>query len=180
MPPASTEFEALYESFKRQVFNLTISYLQNQEDAEEITQDVFLEVYRSMEGFKDQSAVSTWIYRITINKCLDFIKYKNRKRRFAVLTRLFHPETGALVQDPPDFHHPGIALEQQEKSAILFKAIDQLPDNQKSAFLLSKVEGLGNKEISAVMEMSVGAVESLLQRAKENLRKLLADWYKNE
>ena len=80
---SSEELEHIYFQYNKRVYNTVLSYVQNIEDAEEITQDVFLEVYRSSENFKGESSLSTWIYRIAINKCLDFIKYKNRKKRFA-------------------------------------------------------------------------------------------------
>ena len=169
----SPSFLEIYDRFKNKVYNTVIGYLQNTEDAEEVTQDVFLEVYRSVEKFKGESSLSTWIYRISVNKSLDFIKAKNRKKRFAFITSIFDKDSGELKHDHSDFIHPGVTLENKERSTILFNAINQLPENQKTAFILSKVEGLGNKEISEIMEMSVGAIESLLSRAKENLKKLL-------
>jgi RNA polymerase sigma-70 factor (ECF subfamily) len=73
----------------------------------------------------------------------------------------------------PDFHHPGVALDKKENAARLFKAISQLPDNQKTAFTLHKLEDLSYQEVSDVMKTSVSAVESLMHRAKQNLRKIL-------
>lgn len=170
-------FQEIYETYKNKVFNTVISYLQNHEDAEEVTQDVFVEVHRSASNFEGKSSLSTWIYRISINKSLDFIKSKNRKKRFAFMSSLFNA-SGDLQHDAPNFYHPGVALEQKENAAILFKAIDSLPENQKTAFILSKVEGLSYAEISEVMQMSVSSVESLLFRAKQNLQKELSNFYK--
>jgi RNA polymerase sigma-70 factor (ECF subfamily) len=166
-------FIEIYEQHKRIVYTTVLSYLQSTEDAEEVTQDVFVEVHRSIQKFKGESTITTWIYRISINKSLDFLKAKNRKKRFAFITSLWHPESGKLQHDPGNFEHPGVLLENKEKSALLFAALYRLPEKQKTAFILSKVDGLGNIEISRIMEMSVGAVESLLSRAKENLRKEL-------
>ena len=165
-------FLEIYEEFKGKVFNTVIGYLQNVEDAEEVTQDIFVEIHHSINSFEGKSSLSTWIYRISINKSLDFIKAKKRKKRFAFISSLFN-DSGELKHDAPHFYHPGVILENKEKSAILFSAIDSLAENQKTAFLLSKVEGLGNKEIAEVMNMNVGGVESLLSRAKDNLRKKL-------
>lgn len=162
-------FQEIYDTFKNKVFNTVISYVQNIEDAEEVTQDVFLEVHRSSGSFEGKSSLSTWIYRIAVNKSLDHIKNRNRKKRFAFLTALFD-ESGAVKHDHSDFHHPGIALENKENAAILFRKIGELPENQKTAFILSKVEGLSYNEISEVMQLSNSSVESLLVRAKQNLR----------
>ena len=95
--------EHIYYQYNKRIYNTVLSYVQNIEDAEEITQDVFLEVYRSSENFKGDSSLSTWINRIAINKCLDFIKYKNRKKRFAVISQLFDAQSGELVHDKADF-----------------------------------------------------------------------------
>lgn len=170
--------EQLYQHFQHRVFNTVISYLQNQEDATEVTQDVFVEVFHSAAGFKGESSVSTWIYRIAVNKCLDRLRYRNRKKRFAFVTSLFSSTTGEVRFDKPDFFHPGVAAENKEKAAILFKAIDALPDQQRTAFLLAFVEDLPRQEVADVMKMNLKAVESLLQRAKGNLRGMLEDFYR--
>jgi RNA polymerase sigma factor (sigma-70 family) len=170
-------FKEFYENFKSIVFNTAISFVQNPEEAEEITQDVFVEVHESASNFKQESSASTWVYRITVNKSLDFLRHRKRKKRFAFLTSIFQKESGELTIDFPDFHHPGVALENKEKAAILFKAIGQLPENQKTAFVLSQVEQLPQKEIAEVMKASEKAIESLVQRAKVNLKKELEKFY---
>lgn len=162
-------FQEIYDTFKNKVFNTVISYVQNAEDAEEVTQDVFLEIHRSSGSFQGKSSLSTWIYRIAVNKSLDHIKNRNRKKRFAFITELFD-ESGVVKHDHTDFHHPGIALEDKENAVILFRKINELPENQKTAFILSKIEGLSYNEISEVMQLSNSSVESLLVRAKQNLR----------
>ena len=167
--------EELYNLFKNRVYNTIISYVQSEADAEELTQDVFIEIFNSINKFKSESNLSTWIYRIAVNKSLDFIRYTKRKKRFSIITSIFNPKTGELSVDQPDFIHPGVEMDLRERSVILFKAIDKLPENQKTAFILSKVEGLSNKEIMEIMNVSVSSVESLLFRAKQNLRKLLND-----
>jgi RNA polymerase sigma factor (sigma-70 family) len=171
-----SSFQEIYDQYKNKVFNTVISYLQNQEDAEEVTQDVFVEIHHSINSFEGKSALGTWIYKISVNKSLDFIKRKNRKKRFAFITNLFD-ESGSIKHDFPNFHHPGVILENKEKSAILFKAIHQLPENQKTAFILSKVEGLSYAEISDIMQTTISSVESLLFRAKQNLQKQLSDFF---
>lgn len=168
----SNNFEKLYNQYKILVYNLALNYLQNIEDAEEITQDVFLQLIRSIEKFKEQSSIKTWIYRITINKCLDFIKQKNSKKRFFDFGKKSNSENEIL--NISTFEHPGILLENQEKSVILFEVINQLSENQKTAFLLSKLDGLSNPEISEIMQLSISAVESLIFRAKTSLKEKLS------
>ena len=171
-------FRELVESYRDRVFNSCIGILQNAEDAEDITQEVFIEVFHSVKNFKAESKLSTWIYRIAVTKSLDHLRSKKRKKRFAFVKSIFGENDNKLRVDPPDFVHPGIQLENKEMAAYLFKAIEQLPENQKVAFTLHKVEGLSYQEISEVMKTSASSVESLMFRAKQNLQKTLADFYK--
>jgi len=172
--------EHLFNIYSKKVYNTVISYLQNAEDAEETTQDVFIEVFGSINTFKKNSNLSTWIYRITVNKSLDRIRYNKRKKRFAVINDLFDSMTGEVskeVEREADFYHPGMEIEKKESSAILFKAVNKLPENQKTAFILSKIEGLSYKEISEIMKTGIPSVESLLFRSKQNLKKYLSRYY---
>jgi RNA polymerase sigma-70 factor (family 1) len=170
-------FNQLFTLYKDKVFNTALSYLHNAADAEEATQDVFIEIYQSASKFEGKSKVGTWIYRITVNKCLDRLRYQKRKKRFAFVVSIFKQGTGELQHDYAHFDHPGVKLESKEDAAVLFKAIDTLPENQKTAFILSQIEELSQKEIAEVMNASIKAIESLIQRAKGNLRKELADFY---
>ena len=167
-------FKELVETWQDMVYNTSIGFLQNEEDAEDISQEVFIKVYQSIYSFKGQSKLSTWIYRITVSKCLDHLRKKKRKKRFAFMQGLYGNDD-TLATDPPDFIHPGVKTESKEKSIALFKAIDKLPENQKTAFVLNKVEELSYREISEIMDSSESAVDSLLQRAKKNLQILLRD-----
>ncbi len=165
-----TAFKILFENFKSRVFNTCLSYVQHTEEAEEITQDVFIEIHRSVGLYKGESALSTWIYRISVNKCLDFLRHRKRKKRSGLLVSLFKKDSTELQVDAPHFDHPGVVLENKEKAALLFKVIDNLPNQQKTAFILSQIEDLPQKEIATIMKLSEKAIESLLQRAKANLR----------
>jgi len=171
LPGHSADFDTLYRHYKDRVFNTVLGYVQNTEDAEELTQDVFVEVHRGLQAFRGDASAGTWIYRIAVNKACDFLRRRNRKKRFGLLFRL--NADGRQPAPLSDFHHPGILLEHKERAAILFAAIARLPENQQTAFILARLEDLGNKDIAAIMQLSVGAVESLLSRAKENLRKQL-------
>src|SRR5450432_648445 len=151
------------------VYNTVLGIIQNAEDAEDIAQDVFVQVFESIHGFKEESKLSTWLYRIAVSKAMDHLRRKKRKKRFAFVQSIFG-NNEELVNDPPDFFHPGIILENKQNAAVLFKAIKTLPQNQHTAFILNKIEGLSYQEISDIMKLSVSAVDSLLQRAKANLR----------
>jgi RNA polymerase sigma factor (sigma-70 family) len=151
------------------VFNLCLNYLQNTHDAEEVTQDVFMKVHSKMAGFKGTSELRTWIYRITINQCLDFLKRKKRHKRFGfhVFIQTDVREDSAVFST---FDHPGIQLENKEATERIFRCMNRLPERQKTVLLLKTLEDLSQKEIAEVMDQSVKAIESLLSRAKANLR----------
>lgn len=169
-------FKLIVESRKDLVYNTALGLLQNAEDAEDITQEVFIKVYESVHQFKGESAFSTWLYKIAVTKSLELIRSRKRKKRFAFISSLLG-DNNELRHDPPDFHHPGVQLDNRERASRLFKSIAKLPDNQKIAFTLHKLEGIPYQEISEVMGLSVSAVESLIHRAKNNLRKDLEDYY---
>ncbi len=172
-----TAFKTIVETWQNMVYNTALGIVQNAEDAEDIAQEVFVQVYQSISSFKGESKFSTWLYRITVTKSLDHERKKKRKKRFAFVKSLFGEQNEVLV-NPPDFHHPGVALDNKEDAAVLFRAIADLPDNQRIAFTLNKVEGLSYQEVSDAMKTTISSVESLMHRAKNNLKKYLEDYYK--
>ena len=127
--------------------------------------------------FREDAELSTWIYRIAVNKSLDFLRRQKRKKRFAQLTSLFgiHEEKEEIVL--PAEGNPQQELEDKERKQILDWAIEKLPENQKTAIILSKYEGFSNKEIASTMDMTLSAVEALIHRAKKNLEKKLTFYF---
>lgn len=162
-------FKKVVEAWQDMVFNTAVGLLQNEDDAEDTAQEVFIQVFESIDSFKEESKLSTWIYRITVSKALDHIRKKKTKKRFAFLKSLYKDDGQAMVE-PPDFLHPGIKLENKENAKALFKAMEKLPPNQKIAFVLNKMEGLSYQEVGEIMELSSSAVDSLLQRGRQNLK----------
>ena len=173
----SGSFEELVKFYQEQVLNTCFRFVDNKEDAEDLAQDVFVEVYNSIDSFRGDVKLSSWIYRIAINKSLDFVRKKKRKKRFAFVLSFagFGDEEKELQLPAPA--NPHTDLEQKERTQILNKAIDLLPENQKIAITLSKYESFSNKEIAEIMETSVSAVDSLIHRAKNNLQKKLHIFY---
>ncbi len=168
-------FRQIYDNHVDLVYNLCLQYLQNKEEAEEATQDVFVKVHRQMDKFRQESSVRTWIYRITINQCLDIIKYKKRKRRFSFLMSLSQDNATIKKVSANSFDHPGVKLESKEEMQRIFSCIHSLPDKQKTVVLLKYTEHLSQKEISEVLNASEKSVESLLSRARNKLKILLAN-----
>ncbi len=171
-------FKALVESYKDMVVNTCYGFLQNQENAEDTAQEVFVEVYQSIHRFREEAKFSTWVYRIAVNKSLN-LKKKNSRRQWSLSfqSEVDGGDESVQIADEKTLD-PHADLEQQERVKILHSAIETLAKNQKIAFTLSKYENLSYKEISEVMGTSISSVESLLNRAKKNLQKKLHNYYK--
>jgi RNA polymerase sigma-70 factor (ECF subfamily) len=170
-----TAFKTIVEQWKDMVHNTILGIVQNETEAEDLAQDVFIKVFEKISTFKGDSKFSTWLYRIATTTALDHLRSKKRKKRFGFLQSLGggNDEKESI----PDFHHPGVSLDNKERAAVLFKAIDSLPENQKTAYTLHKLEGLSYRDVSEVLNTTVSAVESLMSRANQNLRKELEEYY---
>jgi RNA polymerase sigma-70 factor (ECF subfamily) len=147
----------------------------SRQEAEDLTQDVFFQVYKSIRTFRFQSRISTWIYRIAVNLSLNYL---NKKRRM----KSIHSEdesSQVLDRSAPDKERPDRLFEQKEKEEIIRKAILSLPKQQQTALILQRYEGLSTKEIADVMDTSVSSVEARLFRAKANLGKKLMKYFES-
>ena len=171
-------FIELMEAYQHRVYNTVLSLLQHKQDAEDITQEVFLQVFKSVHSFRGEAKLSTWIYRIALSKVTEFERRRKAKKRIQAIMQIWG---GAEEQaaEIPDFDHPGILLQQKEQAQLLFKAIRQLPENQRQAFILIKAEGLTYLEAGEIMDKNVKSLEGLLHRAKEQLRIILKDHYQS-
>jgi len=178
---SETAFAQVLKEFEQKVFATCISFVPNKEDAEDIAQEVFLEVFKSISKFKGDSKLSTWIYRITTNKSLEFIRKKNTKKRFAFMQTIMGNEIPFDKTDYfTEFNHPGILLENKQKSEIIFRAINSLSVNQRVIFTLAKIDGKSYQEILEITGKSLSSVESLMFRARKTLQEKLGNFYKNE
>jgi len=173
-------FRVLVDKYRQLVVNTCFGLVHNIEDAEDIAQEVFIEVFRSISDFRGESKISTWLYRIAVNRSLNYIRDNKRRKWFTSIE-----DTAKSKKTIPhdvhneNYHDTNREIENKQRAEILHKAIDGLPKNQKIAFTLNKYENLSYKEISEVMLLSVSSVESLIHRAKKNLQKKLYAFYKN-
>ncbi len=170
-------FRSLVAEHQEMVINTCYRFVFNREDAEDLAQDVFIEVFRSLEQFREEAKLSTWIYRIAVTKSLDHLRRLKRKKRFSSLKRIIGIEDPSAEIAAPCNDNPAEAYAGNEQAAILQEALGTLPESQKTAFLLSKQEGFSNQEIADILKTSVSAVESLVHRAKKNLHDKLFAYY---
>lgn len=174
-------FRMLVEHYQKMVVNTCFGMVHNREDAEDIAQDVFVEVYRSIQNFRADAKLSTWLYRIAVNRSLNYIRDNKKHRWFQSFENEVETKNRQLLQiESSEADQPAFELENKQRATILHEAIRTLPENQKVAFTLSKYEELSYQEIAEVMELSVSSVESLLFRAKKNLQKKLYTCYKKK
>lgn len=171
-------FNDLVAEHQDMVVNTCYRFVFNREDAEDLAQEVFIEVYRSLDKFREESKLSTWIYRIAVSKSLDHLRRLKRKKRFSSLKRIIGVDDPADSLPAPDHDNPADVLDSKERYTVLQNALDALPDNQKTAFLLSKHDGYTNQEIAEILQTTIPAVESLIHRAKKNLHSRLERHYR--
>lgn len=162
------EFESIFLRHRNQVYSLCLRYLQQQQEAEDAVQETFVKVYRKLDSFRDEAQLGTWIYRIAVNHCLDILRAKKRRDKWAkVFPFIQGTEEGISYLKV----HTDLSMEDKQALEQLMLHIRSLPENQCTALVLNRLESLSIEQTAAVMNLSYKAVESLLQRAKQNLQK---------
>ncbi len=172
-------FRLLVERYKDRLYHTILGFIPVEEDAEDVLQDVFIKVFENIATFKAESMLGTWMYRIAVTQSLDAIRKKKRKKRAAAAMSWFGI-TKDVENIAVEYTHPGVLAENKERSVQLFRAMQNLSGNQRAAFILQKIEGLSQQDIAEVLEVSIGALESLLSRAKQNLKQTLSTYYYEE
>ncbi len=171
-------FRRLIAEHQQRLYRLILGFVRDTHSSEDLCQEVFIEVVESIHGFKREAQLSTWLHRIAVRKCLDYKRSQGRQKRFALLTSLF-ADDNTLIVDPADPIHPGVLMEDREKAQLLFAAIDRLPEQQRIAYTLCRIDELSVQEAADIMKCSAKAVESLLSRAKVALAKRLQSYRAN-
>ena len=172
-------FELLIKKYQSLVYNTCLGLLKNSGDAEDMSQEVFLEVFRSLVQVRNIEDVAGWIYRISTCKCISLLRKHNPAKATsgsdqAGSAKFLEHSTGHAEYETPER-----TLEKKEAGIELFKRIDELPEMQKKAILLHKFEGYSHKKICEEMGLSQASVESLIYRAKQSLRKSLVSFFEN-
>ena len=167
-------FRTLVELYQSSVLSACYRILGNQKDAEDVAQDVFVMVYRKAESFRGESGLSTWLYRIAVNLSLNRLRRRKWDRLFGILTLSeAESEETTVRMEAPEQDRPDRQLEANERSRILTDVLNTLPEKQRVAIILHKIEGLSHQEIAEILQISLSSVESLVHRAKRNLQKKL-------
>jgi RNA polymerase sigma-70 factor (ECF subfamily) len=161
----TAEFTHLVKAYETSVFRIVMGFVHQKEDAEDITQEVFVKAFQSLDRFAGRSSFSTWLYRIAIHTSLNELKRRKRRTLWSM--------AADMLQLPSTNKNPEQALAEKTEQDEIRKAIDRLPEKQRMAFILSRYEELPQRDVALIMEISEGAVEQLLLRARDNLKKTL-------
>lgn len=163
-------YKILVEKYQTMVFRTAMGFVHSKEDAEDLSQEIFIKVFQSLGSFLEKSEFSTWIYRITVNMSLNFVNRKKFERFFDITNEKLQ----SLFEKQDEDVNPEQSMINHERDQLIRNAIDKLSEKQKTAFVLNKYENLTQREIADIMQTSEGAVEQHLQRAKGNLQKKLS------
>lgn len=172
-------FEEIIARYESKVMSLALRFTRNQEDAEEVMQDVFTTVYRKIDGFRGQSAFSSWLYRIVVNAA--FMKLRKRKQNQTVAMDDLSPAIKQYCIDKDCLngsYTQNIAVS-HEMQAVIQSAVNRLPDQYRAVFVLRDVDGLSNQETGEILNLSIPAVKSRLHRSRIMLRKKLQRYYED-
>jgi len=156
-------FETIYQKHGTNVYNLAYRMVGNAPDAEDLLQEIFIQAWGKLRSFKGDSTFSTWLYRLSVNRCLDFLRSRPTRNRQAT--------------DPIEDHEaaPAARREQQTPTQLdLERAISSLPDSYRSAFILYDVHGFEHREVGRILGVAEGTSKSLVHKARMRLRQILA------
>jgi RNA polymerase sigma factor (sigma-70 family) len=165
------------QSYQQDVFRVILKIVFNELDAEDLTQETFMDALLHIQDFQGDSTLKTWLFRIAVNRSLQHIRAGKRQKRFAILKSIFSTEDDepmAITDNSISVHKE---LENKELSNALKLNIEKLPENQRLAFSLIYLNGHSYQESASIMEVSVKAIEALLSRAKLKLRSTLGEYH---
>lgn len=166
-------FEKLIEIYQKKVFNIAFRMMGNYEDANDAAQEVFIRVFRSLESFKEQSAFSTWIYRITTNVCLDELRKKKNKKLIYIDEEIKNEDGEVKRQIESDEPTPEILAEKNEIKKFINEAINSLSEEHKLVIVLRDIQGFSYNEIASITKTPEGTVKSRINRARQALKEIL-------
>jgi RNA polymerase sigma-70 factor (ECF subfamily) len=167
----------LVNNYQKNVIKTAFYFVANMEDAEDLAQEVFLEVLRSVGRYQKRASLETWIYRITVNKSLDYLRSQKRRNVFLRLGVYIRKSNDGSERFESEPGTTDTGNDEKEKRKILELAVNSLPENQRIAFILNKYDDLPYKEIAEIMNLSLSSVESLIHRAKINLQRKLVNYF---
>ncbi len=168
-------FRMLVDRYQPMIFRTCLGFLHNKDDSDDLSQEIFIQAYQALKTFKGNSSFSTWIYRIAVNAALNKVRKSQKNLVIQRFESLFGSSKNLDLNLPHTLdENPEDLLITAEHKKWVEGALNTLPENQRTAIVLSKYDELSQKEIAEIMNLTEGAVEALIQRAKANLRDKLS------
>ncbi|WP_312046286.1 sigma-70 family RNA polymerase sigma factor [Anaerotignum sp.] len=175
-----TAFERLVEQHEKIVYNVTLRMMNHSEDAKDISQEVWIKAYRSIENFDERSAFSTWIYRIAVNTCIDEMRKRKGKQCFSLDNELEDDEGSWKQEIADNGDTPEESLMRKEMKSEIVTALETISEDYKTVFVLRDMQGLSYEEIAEITGLALGTVKSRISRARNNLKEeILNIWERN-
>lgn len=171
-------FAELVIQFQPMVNRLIYKITADADDTLDLSQEVFIAIWQQIKLFRGESALSTWIYKLSMNKALNHLKQKKRRAIFSLSVMRANESAPKCLH--PSQNDAATQLDRADDNNAIALALKQLPDNQRAAFVLSKSEGLSNPQIAEILGLTVPAVESLNFRARQSLTKILQHYYEQK
>ena len=171
-------FQFFVEKYQHLVINVCNNILNNRDDAMDVSQEVFIKIYNTIDTFRGEANVKTWLYRISVNNSLNHLRSQKKQKWFTNLDVLFN-DSKDFTEPIDNELKPGENIEQEENKKALYYALGKLPEKQNIAITLHNFEDLAYNEISEIMNISTSEVGVLINRGKKKLHKLIVKYYEN-
>ncbi|MCC5911761.1 MAG: sigma-70 family RNA polymerase sigma factor [Clostridiaceae bacterium] len=169
-------FEILITSYQKTAFNIAYRMLGNFEDANDITQEAFIKVYKSIDKFKGESSFTTWLYAIVNNICLDFLRKKKKIKIISIDKSQGNENYQREI--PDETNTPEVLFEKKEVRRTVQDAINQLKDEHRTIIILRDIQGFSYEEIAEILDISTGTVKSRISRARRSLKVIIGNGLK--
>lgn len=169
----SEDFEVLVIQNQTQIYNLAFRMVGNEEDAYDLSQDAFIRAYNSLDKFRGDSKFSVWLYRLTSNICLDFLRAKRRKRTISLSQLSPGDDDNIDLEVPDERFSPEREFDKKELQKSLQSGLEELPEEQREILLLREVNGMSYQEIADELDIEAGTVKSRIFRARRKLCNIL-------
>ncbi len=164
-------FETLIIKYEKTIYNVALRMMTSPEDAKDVSQNVLIKIYNNISHFKGDSLFSTWIYRITVNTCIDEIRKNKRRSEISIDDE--DTGVGRIIQDTGS--NPEQSVIESEGYNSIIEAINDLPEEYKTVITLRDIEGFSYSDIADITECSLGTVKSRISRARGKLKELLLE-----
>ena len=165
-------YKNLLENYRGAIYNLLYKMVRNKEETEDLVQEAFMKAFKALPSFNEEYAFSTWLYKIAVNNCIDHMRKK--KLQTYSINKPVQSKDGELDREFPDTSmSPDKSLLSEERASIIETAIDELPENYKTAIILRHSEEKSYEEISKILDIPLGTVKARIFRAREMLKKKL-------